>query len=316
MNDENNRRLSNGSMPSNSPVGGGDRNGSSSRSLSPASPPSLKNRRGGAPSRDVRKSCESGWESSWDPVVNGTDIKPILTGAVLTTKASSSTLQGAGHDSNNADYISPLGSPSSAAGEKLASPAPGRQSKLFRRASLLPRPSMISLDDDDDEDGDDDSCSGTSNDFGARDVTVADKSTESGTSPADGHGDDSTTDNSSLGRTGGLSPGVGKKRGLGRREAVLQQRQPQHRPIWRERDSSKGSSTMSGNSRRVGGSSATGAGGSDTSRSVSGAGQMRGKAEGKVEGRAGEKRKPKTALFENSGERDEDTGCWLVFACV
>ena len=189
VNDENNRRLSNGSMQPPAPATlapaataaaiGGDEPASPPRPLSLASPLGR--------SQGVRGSVESSaWGgSSWDPSVSGTGTRSVASSSAarpsFRTLSASSTVE---HDRDGdderhgfdrhrhderlessteegrpgGDCLSPLGSPASAAfagianadaaadAGVLASPAPGRKSKLFRRVSRLPRTSLEEFD--------------------------------------------------------------------------------------------------------------------------------------------------------------------------
>lgn len=356
VNDENDRRMSNGSAPPPaSPItttGGGGK-GSSTGSPSLVTPVGTHLETPPGPSRSTHGSGGSSeWESSWDLSVCGTD-KNSLASAGLdvrtpTAFCGATEPHAAGDDAGGvcdsngrADKrASPVGSSSAAVpvangatggegegegegeGRKLASPAPGRRSKLFRRASLLPKESMSDLDNDE-EDGDAKEDKGQENggddDAGRNKHGVGDcfggDALEDSTDGGDGgsgsrgsRGDEESTDSSSIGRTGGLGVGGGgggKPRVPGRRDAVLHEQRPQPRG----RGSNKDCTPAAGR-RGVGGSSSAAKGRSDASRSVAAKDRRRGKVdrpEGtmKGEGRS-EKSRPrsKQRLYPKSGKGD------------
>lgn len=309
---------------------GGDEPASPPRPLSLASP--LGRFQG------VRGSVESSaWGgSSWDPSVSGTGARSVASSSAarpsLRTLSASSTVEHDGDGNNErlesstegrpgGDCLSPLGSPASAAfagianadaaadASVLASPAPGRKSKLFRRVSRLPRASLEEFDHQDegfgggaDEgDGSEDGkhASGDGGGGGALNGDTQNSvlcRADSGVSSAgngggecdngggsgeggggsrqfSGSGDEGgvSTDTSSVGRKGGLGKGFGdgRPRAHGRREAVLQQMRPEPRGRGSGRDKDKDK----------GGPRLGGLGGAGASRSESAKERQRGKGD-------------------------------------
>lgn len=290
-------------------TGGGESSASPPRPLSHASPLGR--------SQGTRGSVESSaWGgSSWDPSVSGTGARSVASSSArpsFRTLSASSTVEhdhdgydrrgGEGRHGNDRlesstegrpgdDCFSPLGSPASAAfagianadaaadASVLASPAPGRKSKLFRRVSRLPRASLEEFDQQDGGVGGDDDGNGieggkhATGDGGEGGTLNGDtenagiRRTDSGVSSAgsgggncdngggsggsggvgsrqfSGSGDEGggSTDTSSIGRKGGLGKGFGggTPRAHGRRDAVLQEMRPEPRGRGNGRDKDK-----------------------------------------------------------------------------
>lgn len=302
-NDENDRRLSNGSA-----VPRWSASATNAVDIKdPSPPPKLlspavaqtthpKTPPGGSKGGETLGSFESsGWGSSWDPSTFGSEKQSTAlatasaVGLSICTPRTSSTTEQDGTGSAVATKrqhcpVSSLGSStfSDAAaaveegedffdeeeeeeGRVLPSPAPGRLSKLFRRASLLPpdRGGASETDDDDDADDDDDNQNTTrdgedTNDIGER---VTDDITRSGSNAlnrdeAVGAGstvipmNSSSSSSSSAERNYGLSDDRQRKINVfpSRKEDVRQDRGRPQRRIFGS-DNNKDSRTPSAGNR-------------------------------------------------------------------